>query len=85
MIDMKMVDEMARRFNEALPGGVSIWKQDTEQHLRALMHNIIEQMHLVTHDEMIIKDILLEKTLSQVDDLEKRVAALEALLKKESL
>ena len=80
MIDPKMFDEMAKRVVSNLPPGVQQIQADLEKNTRAGLQAMFSKMDLVTREEFDVQTAVLARTRSQLDDLELRVAELEAQL-----
>jgi len=77
MINTKMMDDVAKRFNESLPPGVRLWKEDVDKNVRAMLDGMLDKMDLVTREEFDIQKAVLAKTRSKLEQLEQQVAGLE--------
>jgi hypothetical protein len=79
MMDRQDIDKIALRLVSLVPPGVAQAQQD----LRANFHDVLAQglrrLDLVTREEFEVQSQLLTRTRAKVDDLERRVAELEAL------
>lgn len=78
MIDPKMLDDMARRFAEAVPPGLRTLQQDLEKNFRATLQAAFARMELVTREEFDVQTAVLARTRARLEELEARVAVLEA-------
>ena len=79
MMDRQDIDKIALRLVSLVPPGVAQAQQD----LRANFHDVLAQglrrLDLVTREEFEVQGQLLTRTRAKVDELERRVAELEAL------
>ncbi len=78
MIDPKLLDDMARRFSEAVPPGLRQLQQDMEKNFRATLQTAFARMDLVTREEFDVQQAVLARTRARLEELEKRVMELEA-------
>lgn len=78
MLDPKQLDEFARRFTEHLPPGLRDFQQEIEKNVRAAMQSAFSRMDLVTREEFDTQSKVLARTRSRLEEMEARVAALEA-------
>ncbi|MEO7065742.1 MAG: accessory factor UbiK family protein [Rhodanobacter sp.] len=80
MMDRQDIDQIALRLVSLVPPGVAQAQQD----LRANFHDVLAQglrrLDLVTREEFDVQTLLLARTRSKVDELERRVADMEATL-----
>jgi ubiquinone biosynthesis accessory factor UbiK len=60
-------------------------KEDLEKNFHAVLQSALSKLDLVTREEFEVQKLVLTKTRAKLEDLEKRVAALEqqALTKEE--
>lgn len=82
MLNPKTLDDLARRLADAMPSGVKELQLDVERNLRAQLQSGLARLDLVTREEFDIQAKVLARSRAKVDELEKRVAELEALLLK---
>jgi BMFP domain-containing protein YqiC len=79
MMDRQDIDKIALRLVSLVPPGVAQAQQD----LRANFHDVLAQglrrLDLVTREEFDVQRQLLMRTRAKVDELECRLAELEAL------
>lgn len=73
MIDLRMIDDLARRLGDALPPGVSQAKEELESQFRTVLTGAFERMNLVGREEY---DAQCEK----LEELREKLQALEARL-----
>lgn len=83
MLDAKLLDDIARRLNSAMPASARAVQNDLEKNLRAATQSVFARLDLVTREEFDVQRKVLARTREKIEQLEKQVAALEAqLLKK---
>lgn len=75
MENPKFLDEIAAKLNEAV---ASSPVKDFEKNARALLNQGFSRLDLVTREEFDVQAQLLARTRQKLDELEARVAALEA-------
>ena len=77
MFDPKAIDDIANRFAGAIPPGLTNLKEDLEKNFRAILQGALGKLDLVTREEFEVQKMVLAKTRSKLEDLEKRVAEME--------
>ncbi len=86
MFDPKSLDDIASRLAGAIPPGLSSLKDDLEKSFHAILQGALSKLDLVTREEFEVQKMVLAKTRSKLEDLEKRVAEMEQqLLNKEDM
>jgi BMFP domain-containing protein YqiC len=78
MIDLKAIDELARRLNDLVPPGLKDARADLEQNFKATLQAGLGKLDLVTREEFDAQRAVLLRTRAKVEELERAVAALEA-------
>mgnify|MGYP003431035713 len=78
MIDLKHIDEMARRLSDLVPPGLRQSQQDVQEAFRGALQAGLSKLDLVTREEFDIQRAVLQRTREKLETLEKTVAALEA-------
>lgn len=78
MFDPKDFDDIAKRLAGAIPPGLSNLKDDLEKSFHAILQGALGKLDLVTREEFEVQKAVLAKTRSKLEDLEKRVALMEA-------
>jgi ubiquinone biosynthesis accessory factor UbiK len=80
MMDRQDIDQIAHRLVSMVPPGLA----DAHKDLRANFHDVLVQglrrLELVTREEFEVQTQLLARTRAKVDELEQRVAELEAVV-----
>ncbi|MDD2660557.1 MAG: accessory factor UbiK family protein [Methylococcales bacterium] len=77
MFDPKAIDDIANRLAGAIPPGLNNLKEDIEKNFRAILQGALSKLDLVTREEFEVQKMVLAKTRSKLEDLEKRVAGME--------
>lgn len=80
MIDPKILDDLAKRFAEAIPAGIRQMQTDLEKNFHVLLQAAFARMDLVTREEFEVQQGVLAKTRAKLEELEKQVAELETKL-----
>ena len=78
-MDTKLLDELNRRVKELIAASPA---KDIEKNLRALLSSAFSRLDLVTREEFDVQQEVLRHTREKLQQLEARVAELEAKLKK---
>ena len=78
MFDPKSIDDIANRLAGAIPPGLNNLKDDLEKTFRAVLQGTLAKLDLVTREEFEVQKLVLAKTRSNLESLEKRVAELES-------
>lgn len=77
MLDPKGLDELARKLAENLPSGIRDFQQEAEKNIKTTLHGMFSRMDLVTREEFDAQSKVLGRTREKLEDLERRLAALE--------
>jgi len=86
MFDTKAIDDITSRLAAAIPPGLNAVKDDLEKNFRAILQSVLGKLDLVTREEFEVQKLVLAKTRSKLEDLEKRVVEIEQqVLSKEDL
>ena len=78
-MDTKLLDELNRRVKELIAASPA---KDIEKNLRALLSSAFSRLDLVTREEFDVQQDVLRHTREKLQQMEARVAELEAKLKK---
>lgn len=78
MFDTKAIDDIASKLANAVPPGLADFKDDLERNFHGILQGALGKMDLVTREEFEVQKAVLAKTRSRLDELEKRVADMEA-------
>ncbi|MBS0211688.1 MAG: accessory factor UbiK family protein [Proteobacteria bacterium] len=78
MLDIRAIDELARRVHEAIPPGLREAGGDVRQHIRASLQAGLGKLDLVTREEFDVQRAVLLRTREKLELLERMVELLEA-------
>jgi BMFP domain-containing protein YqiC len=74
------IDDIARRLFDSLPPAARGLREDLEANFRAVLRANLTRLDLLSRDEFITQTKVLERTRSQLEALERRIAELESRL-----
>ena len=77
MFDPKSLNDIANRLSGAIPPGLSSLKEVLAKSFHAILQGALGKLDLVTREEFEVQKLVLAKTRSKLEDLEKRVAEME--------
>ena len=77
MIDLKSIDDLARRLSDLVPPGLKDARADLEQNFRSTLRAGLGRLDLVTREEFEVQRAVLLRTREKVEALERALAALE--------
>ena len=80
MIDLKSIDDLARRLSELVPPGLKDARAEIEQNMKATLQSGLAKLDLVTREEFDVQRAVLLRTREKIDGLERAVQILEAKL-----
>lgn len=72
------IDEIARKLFESVPPAFRSMQQDLEANFRSVLRSSLAKLDVVTREEFDTQLKVLERTRSKLEELEKKVAELEA-------
>jgi hypothetical protein len=75
--DPKSIEELARKLAEAMPPGLAAFRDDLERNFKAVLQSGLAKLDLVTRQEFDIQAGVLRRSRERLEELEKRIAALE--------
>jgi hypothetical protein len=75
--DPKSLEELARKLADAVPPGLVAFRDDLERNFRAVLQGGLAKLDLVTRQEFDIQAAVLRRSRERLEELEKRIAALE--------
>ena len=78
MFDPKAIDDIANRLASAIPPGLNNLKDDLEKTFQAILQGALGKLDLVTREEFEVQKMVLAKTRSKLEDLERRVSEMES-------
>ena len=80
MIDLKAIDDLARRLSDLVPAGMKDARADLEQNMKAALQAGLGKLDLVTREEFEVQRAVLLRSREKIDALERAVQVLEARL-----
>lgn len=80
MIDLKNLDDLARKLSELVPPGLKDARADLEQNFRATLQAGLGKLELVTREEFEVQRAVLLRTREKLDALERALSVIEARL-----
>ena len=78
MIDLKAIDDLARRLNDLVPPGLEGARADLEKNFRAALQAGLGKLDLVTREEFEVQKAVLRRTREKLEALEKQIEQLDA-------
>jgi BMFP domain-containing protein YqiC len=78
MLEPKILDDLAKRFSQALPPGLRQLQSELEKNFRATLQTTFSKLDLVTREEFDVQQSVLARTRARLEELERQVAGLEA-------
>ena len=80
MIDLKAIDELARRVSEMVPPGMREAGDELQANVKATLQAGLAKLDLVTREEFEVQRAVLLRTREKLDALERTLEVLEAKL-----
>ena len=80
MIDVRSIDELARRLSELVPPGAREARAELADAFRDTLRAGLRKLDLVTREEFDVQRSVLLRTREKIEELEQRVAQLEDAL-----
>ena len=77
MINAKILDQVSAAVSNVLPSQLS---SDVKKNMRAALQSALERLDLVTREELEVQEAVLGRTREKLQELEKKIAALEKQL-----
>ncbi|RDH82790.1 MAG: hypothetical protein DIZ80_10975 [endosymbiont of Galathealinum brachiosum] len=77
MINNQNLNDLADKLSSAIPDNFKTLQSDVKSNMKAILESSLRQMNLVSREEFDVQTALLERTLKQLKDLEKKVEDLE--------
>jgi BMFP domain-containing protein YqiC len=78
MLDPKVLDDLARRLADSVPQGVRHLQADLDRNFRATLQSALGRLDLVTREEFDVQSAVLARTRQMLEEMQERVAQLEA-------
>ena len=80
MIDLKSIDDLARRLHELVPPGMREATGDLQHHFRSTLHMGLGKLDLVTREEFDVQRAVLLRTREKLELVENMLMLVEARL-----
>ena len=77
MLNMKLLDDLARQISETIPAGMKEMQGDVKKNIRTLLEGTLAKLDLVTREEFDAQTKVLARTREKLEQLEKIVSELE--------
>lgn len=78
MMDRQDIDQIALRLASMVPPGLAQAHQDLRSNFRDVLTQGLRRLELVTREEFDVQSQVLARTRAKVDELERRIAEIEA-------
>jgi BMFP domain-containing protein YqiC len=78
MIDLKAIDDLARRVSELVPPGMKAAGAEFESNVKATLQAGLAKLDLVTREEFEVQRAVLLRTREKLEALERALAKLES-------
>ncbi|HEX7339828.1 MAG TPA: accessory factor UbiK family protein [Rhodanobacteraceae bacterium] len=78
MIGVQTIDQLAQRLAGLVPPGVAEAREDLEANFRDVLAQGLRRLDLVTREEFDVQRMVLTRTRERLEQLEKRLAEMEA-------
>ncbi len=77
MLNMKLIDDLARQISETIPAGMKELQDDVKKNIRTLLEGTLAKLDLVTREEFDVQSRVLARTREKLEHLERLVSELE--------
>ncbi len=77
MLNMKLLDDLARQISETIPAGMKEMQSDVKKNIRTLLEGTLAKLDLVTREEFDTQSKVLARTREKLEQLEKTITKLE--------
>ncbi|KRG62022.1 hypothetical protein ABB26_17210 [Stenotrophomonas humi] len=78
MIDLKHIDELARRLSDLVPQGLRDSREELQTTFKSSLQAGLSKLDLVTREEFEVQRAVLLRTREKLDALEQALTALES-------
>ena len=83
MINAKKIEEIAKQVTDSIPAGLKDLANEMEDKTKVVLQRKLSQLDVVTREEFDVQTQVLIKTRAKLEELEQKVAQLEANLSAE--
>jgi BMFP domain-containing protein YqiC len=77
-MDVRSIDQLAQRLASLVPPGLAQAREDFHENFRDVLAQGLRRLELVTREEFDVQQQLLARTRARIEELEQRIADLEA-------
>lgn len=84
MKDKNFLNDLASRLSKVLPESMHKMQKDLEKNFHVILQSAFNKLNLVTREEFDAQTKVLARSRKKIEELEKKVAALEKLFKEKS-
>lgn len=77
-MDRNIINELAGKLADAVPGDIHELRSDIEDNFRGLLQNGLDRLDLVTREEFEVQTKVLERTREKLEHLEQALTELQA-------
>jgi BMFP domain-containing protein YqiC len=77
VVDKNIINELAGKLADAVPGDINELRNDIESNFRSLLQNRLDKLDLVTREEFDVQRKVLERTREKLDRLETELDELQ--------
>jgi BMFP domain-containing protein YqiC len=76
-VDKNIIDQLARKLSEAVPGDLHTLRADLENNFRSLLQTTLGKLDLVTREEFDVQRKVLERTREKLEAIERTLAEMQ--------
>ncbi len=77
-LDPKHLDDLAQRLDALIPESLHSTREEIHKTVRACVEGLLQRLDVVTREEFDVQSKLLAKTRERLEELQKRLDALES-------
>lgn len=78
MLNAKKIEEIAKQVTDAIPPGLKTMATEFEEKTKTILQRKLAQLDVITREEFDVQTQVLIKTRAKLDQLEKKLAELDA-------
>lgn len=80
-MNTSFIDDLARHLAGVMPPGLHLLQEDLEKNFQAILRARLQKLDLVTREEFDAQSRVLARSRAQLEELEKKISALEDRLR----
>ncbi len=81
MIDLKTIDDLAKRLSDLVPPGIKEARSEIEDNMKIALQAGLAKLDLVTREEFDVQRLVLLRTREKLDAMERAITIIEAKLR----